>query len=142
MCGIAGIVATNSTVSLPVLQQMNGLLAHRGPDGEGFMLASGCWEHLRHSFRLRVDDVLDDSTVRVGSAHRRLAILDLSDRGLQPMSTIDGRNWIVFNGEIYNHQEIRSLLASEGYQFSTKTDTEVLLHAYARWGEACLSRLD
>ena len=113
MCGIVGIVASNGTVDPGVLQRMNDLVAHRGPDGEGFLLASGDWDRLRYSLQRRAGDAArGDAPVRVGLGHRRLAILDLSDRGLQPMCTPDGRTWIVFNGEIYNHQEIRSLLES------------------------------
>jgi asparagine synthase (glutamine-hydrolysing) len=121
---------------------MNDLLAHRGPDGEGFMLASGTLGNLRHSFGRRADDVVCDSPIRVGLGHRRLAILDLSERGLQPMCTRDGLRWVVFNGEIYNHLETRAVLEAEGHVFSTRTDTEVLLNAYVEWGEDCLSRLD
>ena len=143
MCGIVGIVAANGTVDPRVLQRMNDLVAHRGPDGEGFLLASGDWHRLRYSFQRRAgDDTIEDSPVRVGLGHRRLAILDLSDRGLQPMSTPDGRTWVVFNGEIYNHRELRSLLESEGHRFATRTDTEVLLKAYVEWGEDCVDRLD
>jgi asparagine synthase (glutamine-hydrolysing) len=142
MCGIVGIVSANDRVHLPVLQRMNDSLAHRGPDGEGFVLASGEWTQLRYSFQRRAEETLSDAPVRVGLGHRRLAILDLSDRGLQPMSTADGGTWIVFNGEIYNHLEIKSLLESKGHVFSTRTDTEVLLNAYREWGEDCLGRLD
>jgi asparagine synthase (glutamine-hydrolysing) len=141
MCGIVGIVATEDGVHPPVLQRMNDLLAHRGPDGEGFMFASGDWARLRYSFARRADGPRGDAPVRVGLGHRRLAILDLSDRGVQPMCTHDGRMWIVFNGEIYNHVELRSLLESKGYAFTTRTDTEVLLNAYVEWGEDCLERL-
>jgi asparagine synthase (glutamine-hydrolysing) len=141
MCGIVGIVANSGRVDPPVLQRMNDLLAHRGPDGEGFMLASGTRGQLRHSFLRRADEVVCDSPVRVGLGHRRLAILDLSERGLQPMCTRDGLRWIVFNGEIYNHLEIRSVLEAEGHVFTTRTDTEVLLNAYVEWGEDCLARL-
>src|SRR5687768_17159439 len=107
MCGIVGIVASGDRVDPPVLQRMNDVLAHRGPDGEGFLLASGCWGRLRHSFQRRAADAPGDSPIRVGLGHRRLAILDLSDRGLQPMGTPDGRTWLVFNGEIYNHRAIK-----------------------------------
>jgi asparagine synthase (glutamine-hydrolysing) len=143
MCGIVGIVAADGRVDPHVLQRMNDLVAHRGPDGEGFLLASGDWDDLRYSFQRRAGDAaLGVLPARVGLGHRRLAILDLSDRGLQPMCTPDGRTWIVFNGEIYNHREIRSLLESAGHEFTTRTDTEVLLKAYVEWGEDCLDRLD
>jgi asparagine synthase (glutamine-hydrolysing) len=142
MCGIVGIVASRDRVDPPVLQRMNDSLAHRGPDGEGLVFASGYWTRLRYSFQRRAEAVLGDMPVRVGLGHRRLAILDLSDRGLQPMSTEDGKTWIVFNGEIYNHLEIRRVLESQGHVFRTRTDTEVLLKAYGQWGEDCLARLD
>lgn len=106
------------------------------------MHASGGWGQLRYSFQRRANNVPCDLPIRIGLGHRRLAILDLSDRGLQPMCTDDGRTWIVFNGEIYNHQEIRLALESKGHVFTTRTDTEVLLKAYVEWGEECLARLD
>jgi asparagine synthase (glutamine-hydrolysing) len=93
-------------------------LAHRGPDGEG-VRAEG----------------------PVGFAHRRLAIIDLSDAGYQPMTTADGRLWVTFNGEIYNFQEIRSELEGRGVAFRSRTDTEVILAAYREWGVGCLERL-
>jgi asparagine synthase (glutamine-hydrolysing) len=143
MCGIVGIVAVDGCVDPLVLQRMNDLVAHRGPDGERFLLASGDWGQLRYSFQKRADDgTMGDFPIRIGLGHRRLAILDLSDRGLQPMATPDGRMWIIFNGEIYNHREIRSLLDSAGHRFTTRTDTEVLLKAYVEWGESCVERID
>jgi asparagine synthase (glutamine-hydrolysing) len=143
MSGIAGIVAWNGIpVDTAALQRMNDRLAHRGPDGEAFVLGRGSWEALQHSFVRRAEGVGDAGSVRVGLAHRRLAILDLSERGLQPMATRDRRRWIVFNGEIYNHRELRAALESAGRRFTSQTDTEVLLHAYEAWGEACLSRLE
>jgi asparagine synthase (glutamine-hydrolysing) len=143
MCGIAGIVAFDGgVVEPPVLQRMTDALSHRGPDGEGFLLAAGAHPPLCHSFVARADGWATGSPVRVGLGHRRLAILDLSERGLQPMQTADGQTWIVFNGEIYNHVEIRSVLASCGHVFRTRTDTEVLLHAYVAWGDDCLAQLE
>ena len=142
MCGIAGILTRDGGFDPAVLQRMNDLLAHRGPDGDGFMLATGPWDGLHCSFERRAAAGASRRPVRVGLAHRRLAILDLSDAGLQPMQTRDARNWIVFNGEIYNHIELRATLESLGYRFSSRTDTEVLLNAYAAWGDACLDRLE
>jgi len=121
---------------------MNDLLAHRGPDGDGFMLGTGSWDALQCSFERRAADAATRRPVRIGLAHRRLAILDLSDAGAQPMATRDARSWIVFNGEIYNHRELRKTLEPLGYEFRSRTDTEVLLNAYAAWGEACLDRLE
>ena len=98
---------------------MAACIAHRGPDADGFY-----------------------SKGPVGLAHRRLSILDLSERGRQPMSTLDGRYTIVFNGEIYNYLELRTGLQADGHHFSTDTDTEVLLALYALEGADCLVRLN
>jgi asparagine synthase (glutamine-hydrolysing) len=142
MCGIAGVVSAQGGIDPAVLQRVNDRLAHRGPDGEGFMLASGTGRCLQHSFYRRADSVPYDGSVRVGLSHRRLAILDLSDRGLQPMCSEDGGVWLVFNGEIYNYRSLRSELKSRRHRFRTETDTEVLLHAYTEWGADCITRLD
>ena len=75
----------------------------------------------------------------VGLGHRRLSIIDLSEAAHQPMCNEDGRIWIVFNGEIYNFQEIREGLEKKGHSFKSKSDTEVILHAYEEWGVECLN---
>jgi asparagine synthase (glutamine-hydrolysing) len=143
MCGITGIVALNGRpVDLKVLQRMNDAQAHRGPDGEGFAVSwpgsdGFCSTFLRHTDQGRMAP-----PARVGLGHRRLAILDLSDRGLQPMSAGATGIWIVFNGEIYNHLELRKELESRGRFFETRTDTEVLLQSYLEWGTECLGRLE
>jgi asparagine synthase (glutamine-hydrolysing) len=142
MCGIVGAVSLDGvTIDLPALQRMNDLQAHRGPDGEGFMLGWVEDGAFKHSFARHTGRWNSDATARVVLGHRRLAIIDLSDRGLQPMSSADGATWIVFNGEIYNFRELRSELESRGYGFKTGTDTEALLQAYLHWGEDCLERL-
>jgi asparagine synthase (glutamine-hydrolysing) len=143
MCGITGIVALNGRpVDLSVLQRMNDAQAHRGPDGEGFLVSwpesnGFCSAFLRHTRQVRSAPM-----ARVGLGHRRLAILDLSDRGLQPMSAGASGAWIVFNGEIYNHLELRRELESRGRFFNTRTDTEVLLQSYLEWGTDCLQHLE
>jgi asparagine synthase (glutamine-hydrolysing) len=143
MCGITGIVSVGGgPVEPAVLQRMNDLQAHRGPDGEGFLLACIEAGSFQHAFVNKALQWHSGSTARVGLGHRRLAIIDLSERGAQPMSTVDGSTWIVFNGEIYNFQKLRSELEKEGYRFKSMTDTEVLLHAYLHWGEDCLDHLE
>jgi asparagine synthase (glutamine-hydrolysing) len=143
MCGIAGIVALNGhRVDPAVLQKMNDLQAHRGPDGERFLLAWRDAGDFRHALLASTGQWTSPAPVDVALGHRRLAILDLSERGLQPMTVEGGREWIVFNGEIYNHVEIRDQLVGYGYRFTTRTDTEVLLQAYRHWGEECLTRLE
>lgn len=120
MCGIAGILS-GSVDLRAVIAAMGGRIAHRGPDAT-------------HEFF--------DEAAGLALCHRRLSIIDLSSRADQPMSTPDGRYTIVFNGEIYNYQEIRAELEAAGETgFTTTSDTEVLLRAYARWGEAALPRL-
>jgi asparagine synthase (glutamine-hydrolysing) len=143
MCGIVGIVSLDGRpVELAALQRMNDLQAHRGPDGEGFLLGWPASAEFRHKFIQNTARWDSDAAPQVALGHRRLAILDLSDRGLQPMSAGDARTWIVFNGEIYNHIELRSELKALGYDFRTRTDTEVLIQAYQHWGEECLNRLE
>ena len=97
------------------------IVSHRGPDGEG-------WE------------VFDTRRGPLALGHRRLAIIDLSDAGHQPMSYEDGRYRLVFNGEIYNYVELRAELEAAGRVFYTHSDSEVLIAAYAHWGESALRR--
>jgi asparagine synthase (glutamine-hydrolysing) len=143
MCGITGIASLNGhPVDLSVLQRMNDVQSHRGPDGEGFILSwpeshGFCSAFLRHTSQGH-----GAPAARVGLGHRRLAILDLSERGLQPMTAGASGAWIVFNGEIYNHLELRAELEARGRFFDTRTDTEVLLQSYLEWGEQCLEHLE
>lgn len=143
MCGILGVVSLGGEpIDLTALQKMNDLQAHRGPDGEGFLLGSTNSGKSDYAFVRRTAQWESSAGPQVALGHRRLAILDLSERGLQPMTVGDSRAWIVFNGEIYNHQELRSELQARGYAFTTRTDTEVLLQSYRQWGEECLTRLE
>ncbi len=120
MCGIAGILNFNDEpVSLAVVRRMTDSIRHRGPDGEG-QYCDG----------------------PLGLGHRRLAILDLSPAGHQPMMSEDGRYVISYNGEIYNFLELRAELEAAGFQFRSRSDTEVLLVAWRAWGEKCLPRLN
>jgi len=119
MCGIAGFTRSAfPSGDRHLLQQMGELIAHRGPDAHG--------------------EFLDD---HIGLAHRRLSIIDLSDDGIQPMHSACGRYCIVFNGEIYNFQQLRNQFEVSGYVFQSKTDTEVILAAYAQKGRDCLNLL-
>ena len=121
MCGILGIVASAGrapSVTDRQARKLRDLMAHRGPDG------AGLWR---------------DRNVVLG--HRRLAILDLSDAGAQPMSTPDGRFTIVYNGELYNEPQVRAQLGAEGVRLTTMCDTETVLLALATWGPGALERL-
>ncbi|MEX2642694.1 MAG: hypothetical protein WD270_04530, partial [Acetobacterales bacterium] len=124
MCGITGIVAFGDRappVDAGLLDRMTDALAHRGPDGRGTWIAPDG---------------------RAGLGHRRLSIIDLSEAAGQPMANEDGNLQVVFNGEIYNHAEVRrELEAIGGHIWRTDhSDTEVILHAFEQWGIACLDR--
>ncbi len=121
MCGIVGILAPK--VSLELLENVTASLAHRGPDDSGTVLRR-------------------EPSFEIGLGHRRLAILDLSPLGHQPMQDPVNGNWIVFNGEIYNFRELQKELEIAGFQFRSHCDTEVLLAAYRAWGESCLTRIN
>src|SRR5215813_4122161 len=120
MCGICGIAIPkqlNRRVSESRLIAMRDTLTHRGPDDSGLYLGAG-----------------------VGLGHRRLSIVDLGG-GRQPMSNEDGTVWIAFNGEIYNHRELRPLLESKGHRYRTSSDTETIVHLYEEFGTASVQRL-
>lgn len=120
MCGISGIVNLDgSPVVRDVVNAMTRAIAHRGPDDEGTWFGSG-----------------------VGLGHRRLSIIDLSSAGHQPMTNEDGTLWITYNGEVYNAADLRPELERAGHVFCSKTDTEVILHAYEEWGPQCLARFN
>ena len=120
MCAIVGIVHLDgSAAEHASLQRMTDVVAHRGPDGEGHFVDGA-----------------------VGLGHRRLAIIDLTPGGRQPMATEDGRFVLTYNGEIYNFRELRVELESHGWRFHSRTDSEVLLKAYAHWGVDCLGRFN
>ena len=123
MCGIVAVLATNCELNDATLVAMRDRLTHRGPDGAGRWIGAS-------------------SAGSVGLAHRRLSIIDLSEDAAQPMFTEDDTIAITFNGEIYNYLELRHQLTEEGVQFRTKSDTEVLLKAYVRWGRDCLDKLN
>src|ERR1700720_3253953 len=119
MCGIFGIISRNARVPADVLERATQSLAHRGPDDSGTVI-------LRDSAQ---------ESVEIGLGNRRLAILDLSPQGHQPMNDPATGNWIVYNGEVYNFREVRAKLERERVHFSGHSDIEVILKAYGQWGE-------
>ena len=120
MCGIAGILERRGgRPPADVLERMTDAVAHRGPDGRG---------------------VFVDGPVGLGN--RRLAIIDLSDAASQPLANEDGTVVVTYNGEIYNFRELRAELEATGHRFRSRTDTEVLVHAYEEWGAGCVERLN
>lgn len=116
MCGIAGFLRTSSGACSSTLTRMTELLRHRGPDDAGFF---------------------EDAFIALG--HRRLSIIDLAG-GHQPMANETGSLWVVYNGEIFNHSELRASLERHGHRFRTRSDTEAILHAYEAFGPACVER--
>jgi asparagine synthase (glutamine-hydrolysing) len=120
MCGITGLINLNGEpVSPVILKKMTNAIAHRGPDGEGHWIEGN-----------------------VGIGHRRLAIIDLSPAGHQPMISADHRYTLSYNGEIYNYRELRTELEAEGVWFRSQTDSEVVLYALARWGTDALLKFN
>lgn len=154
MCGIAAIFCQNKLIEdlQLVIKKMLTLVKNRGPDDEGSVL----FNHYKSISVFGGDDtpasvfelnspycpnrktLSSDSKACAALGHRRLSIIDLSPAGHQPMCTPDSRYWISYNGEVYNYLEIRSELESLGVKFKTKTDTEVILNAFVRWGKECL----
>src|SRR5918992_618899 len=119
MCGIAGIVASdrlsaNERARVPL---MRDIVAHRGPDDAG---------------------LISDDQAALG--HRRLSIVDLA-AGHQPLANEDETIWVVFNGEIYNHADVRPELEAAGHTYRTRSDTETIVHAYEQWGDRCVDHL-
>ncbi len=122
MCGISGAFGLEGPLTADVrasVVRVNGAMAHRGPDGDGFL----------------------DTYPRASLAQRRLAIIDRAG-GHQPMSNEDGTVWITFNGEIYNHKSLRPMLEARGHRFRTSSDTEAIIHAYEEFGPACVDRIE
>ena len=122
MCGISGILAFDDGLGIdePTVTRMTDALRHRGPDDAGTYV--------------RPDE-------RIALGHRRLSIIDLSHAGHQPMSNEDGTVWITYNGEVYNHAELRAELEGRGHRFRSATDTEAIVHLYEEEGAACVERL-
>ena len=118
MCGIAGIVTSDRLEAADGTRAtaMRDVITHRGPDDAGLFVDA-----------------------QAALAHRRLSIVDLA-AGHQPLANETGSTWIVFNGEIYNHATIRDTLERSGHRYTTRCDTETIVHAYEEWGDACVER--
>ena len=149
MCGFSALVNFRDAqprhrACANALQKMTDLVAHRGPDGEGFATicqAGGVTTRRAGAGPCRTERN-SQAEYFIGMGHRRLAIVDLSEHGHQPMADPEGRFWIVYNGEIYNHVELADELKNLGVTLAGHCDTEVLLHAYRLWGPDCLQRLN
>ena len=121
MCGITGVIARDQRRDVgPLVERLTQALAHRGPDGSGIRVLRGRY---------------------AAFGHRRLSIVDL-ECGAQPMANEDGRVWVVFNGELYNHLDLRRELESRGHQFRTRADIEAVIHGWEEWGSGVLQRMN
>src|SRR5215469_7028355 len=117
MCGIAGVInAEGSRADESIIRRMTEVIAHRGPDASGFYLRG-----------------------EAALGHRRLSIIDLAT-GDQPMTNEDSSLWITYNGEIFNHAELRPDLEAAGHRYKSRCDTETILHAYEQYGDDCVTR--
>jgi asparagine synthase (glutamine-hydrolysing) len=121
MCGIAGYISLDNTITTSQLKEATALIQHRGPDANGFYFSA-------------------DN--KIGLAHRRLSILDLSTSANQPLFSVDGRYCIVYNGEVYNFKELQSELVDKGASLKTTSDTEVILQLFIEQGAACFAKLN
>ncbi len=140
MCAISGLLhADGQPIDLAPFVAATNLVSYRGPDDSGFAFFGPTQGEVPLNSQI-VPKGSGRSVLALG--HRRLSILDLSDRGRQPMKSHDGRYYLVFNGEIYNYLELRETLRSLGHTFETSTDSEVLLKAYEHWGRDCLKRFN
>ncbi len=159
MCGIAGIInlGKNASIKAHSVMQMTESLKHRGPDDEGFLavnqksatIFSGDDTPQREARFNDINYYPDKHITTVAGenfylcfGHRRLSIVDLSYRGHQPMCDHSGLYWITYNGEVYNHAEVKAELGNMGYRFRSNTDTEVILNAYIQWGADCLQKFN
>lgn len=155
MCGITGFITTNAQIKAHYIEAMNKQIRHRGPDDEGYYLVSAIDEVqiVAGADSARISDEfgyaptklmesLKNDLVKLAFAHRRLSIVDLSPLGHQPLSIDNGDYWISYNGEVYNHLELREELEGAGYKFISHSDTEVILVAYQRWGIECLTKFN
>lgn len=144
MCGLAGFYCADGLGKYrAAFQNANNIIEHRGPDGQGIAMFNTqvpgkCFISLEGN--MPDESVMDSMTLGLG--HRRLAIIDLSASGMQPMANEDETVWIILNGEIYNYLELRAELEKAGHRFHSHSDTETILHAYEEWGEGCVNRFN
>ena len=141
MCGIAGVITSKET-NLSFIDAMTDSMIHRGPDGRGIKLFNSCLELSsgENSETSYVNKDHDYGVIALG--HRRLSVIDPITSSNQPMSYLDSRYWITFNGEIFNYIELREELAGLGYKFYTNSDTEVILAAFDKWGVECQNKFN
>ncbi|MFP4323366.1 MAG: asparagine synthase (glutamine-hydrolyzing), partial [Anaerolineales bacterium] len=139
MCGIAGIMRLGNAAPIQraLVKQMCDAIAHRGPDDHRYVF-SGAYGFDYHRHKI---DPTETRPASIGFGHRRLSIVDIA-HGHQPMANETRDIWLVFNGEIFNHRDLRPGLAARGHRFETEADTEVILHLYEEYGPACALHLN
>lgn len=147
MCGICGYYSFKKEISSKNILEMNNAIRHRGPDDEGFWVSDGfnsesfsgndSTQKIKETF-----SVLNENSSKIALGFRRLSILDLSEKGHQPMLSDDGKITITFNGEIYNFKQIRKELEDLSYTFKSNSDTEVILKSYEEWGTEMFSKFN
>jgi asparagine synthase (glutamine-hydrolysing) len=160
MCGISAVIIKKNAVQnlRDGLVRMTDAIKHRGPDDEGYLIINHnndafCFggndtkvylaeSNIPYLPKTNINEKSLENNTKIALGFRRLSILDLSPTGHQPMSYLNGRYWIVFNGEIYNYVEIKQDLVKNGYIFKSNTDTEVILAAYDHWGIECLNKFN
>ena len=159
MCGISGVIIKKNASSLSErLVRMTNVIKHRGPDDEGYVIIdhnniANCFggdetkvyqnnSQIQYLPSTNINEQFLDNRTKIALGFRRLSILDLSPTGHQPMSSKNGRYWIVFNGEIYNYLELKSELIKAGYSFISNSDTEVIMAAYDYWGTDCQNKFN
>jgi asparagine synthase (glutamine-hydrolysing) len=143
MCGIFGLASPGRAVTIASAYRGIQALSHRGPDGLGVAIGRLGDPTLDFHLNPDVQQLESDRPADVFLGHRRLSIIDLSTTAYQPMTNEDGRVWVIFNGEIYNHAELRRELERSGHRFRTDhSDTEVLVHGYEEWGDGLVERLN
>ncbi|MFC1821066.1 asparagine synthase (glutamine-hydrolyzing) [Thermodesulfobacteriota bacterium] len=138
MCGIAGKISRNPFPT-HIVEEMGCFLSHRGPDDSGLYSENLGSPDIHYGNNLRIEA---NHFTHAAFYHKRLSIIDQSSRARQPMPNEDKTIWLVFNGEIYNAGALRGDLINAGHRFRSKSDSEVLVHAYEQWGVDCLSRLN
>jgi len=156
MCGISGIISLDKINVAQAVFSMSKILAHRGPDGEGFYFFDGETDvvacsndtpidiqnaSLNYAPKTNITDI-NNEDIKVGFAHRRLAIIDLEATGHQPQCNADANIWLTFNGEIYNYIELKVELEKLGHQFISNSDTEVIIKSYLEWGKNCVQKFN
>ena len=141
MCGITGFFSKTQNFSSLNFSKANNIIRHRGPDDYGYITIDNSL-NVTEYFDENLENIKEKNKIIGAFGFRRLSIIDISKKGHQPMSDIKKNIWVIFNGEIYNYVELREELIDLGYEFKTRTDTEVILNSYKEWGNKCVLKFN